>query len=29
MKTGHEKNYDYLITLLLAADFNKAAGFGF
>jgi len=29
MKTGHEKNYDYLITLLPAADFSKAAALGF
>jgi len=29
MKTGHEKNYDYLITLLPACDFTKAAGLGF
>jgi len=29
MKTGHEKNYDYLITLLPTADFSKAATLGF
>ena len=29
MKTGHEKNYDYLITLLPACDFMKAAALGF
>ena len=29
MKTGYEKNYDYLITLLPACDFTKAAALGF
>jgi len=29
MRTGHEKNYDYLVTLLPGCDFSKAAALGF
>ncbi|MDR3090384.1 MAG: DUF3786 domain-containing protein [Desulfobulbaceae bacterium] len=29
VKTGYEKNYDYLVTLLLEADFTAAAALGF